>query len=136
MRVDRVEKRIRQSRLRLDTTKEIQLVMLGEDVNALQSEYIGANPEQNIIMAEAEEKRQKVLKALKEEVQKLEAEDALILQLYFEQNLTAKEITYAIPGIKDKGVYKKIERILKNLRKQIKEKGITDEDINDIFEGL
>jgi RNA polymerase sigma factor (sigma-70 family) len=136
MRVDRVEKRIRQSRLRLKTTKEIQLVMLGEDVSALQSEYIGANPEQNIIMAEVEEKRQKVLKALKEEVQKLEAEDALILQLYFEHNLTAKEITYAIPGIKDKGVYKRIERILKNLRKQIKEMGVTEEDINEIFEGL
>ncbi len=135
-RVDKVEKRITESRLRLETTKEIQLVMLGEDVSALQSEYIGANPEQNIIMAEVEEKRHKVLKALKEEVQKLEAEDALILQLYFELNLTAKEITYAIPGIKDKGVYKRIERILKNLRKQIKEKGITDEDINDIFERL
>ncbi len=134
-RVERVEKRIRESRLRLESTKKIQLVLLGQEIGTLPSEYIGENPEQNIIMAEVEVKRQKVLKALKEEVLKLEPEDALILQLYFERNLTAKEISYAIPGIKDKGVYKRIEKILKNLRKLIKERGITDEDINEIFEG-
>ncbi len=85
---------------------------------------------------EIEQKREIVLGLLKEEVQTLEAEDALILQLYFEHGLTAKEVSGAIPGIKDKSVYKRIEKILKNLKTQLKQKGITEEDIKEIFERL
>ncbi|HEY7535494.1 MAG TPA: sigma-70 family RNA polymerase sigma factor [Thermodesulfobacteriota bacterium] len=135
-RVDDVEKRIRESRVRLETTKEKEHILLGDDVGALASDYRAANPEENIISAETDEKRNKILKLLKEEVQKFEAEDALILQLYFEHDLSAKEISHAIPGVKDKAVYKRIEKMLKNLKKELKENGITEEDIKEIFERL
>ncbi len=135
-RVEGVEKRLRESRVRLETAKEKEPILLGEEVSALVSEHRGTNPEENIITAEVEEKRNKVLKVLKDEVQKLEGEDALILQLYFEHDLTAKEISKAIPGVKDKSVYKRIEKIIRNLKKELKENGITEEDIKEIFERL
>jgi RNA polymerase sigma factor (sigma-70 family) len=134
-RVDEVEKRIRKSRLRIDTSSQRQSVLLGEEVSALTSNR-GIDPEESVMAVEIEQKREIVLGLLKEEVQKLEAEDALILQLYFEHGLTAKEVSGAIPGIKDKSVYKRIEKILKNLKIQLRQKGITEEDINEIFEHL
>jgi len=135
-RVDEVEKRIRESRVRMDTLEERRPILLGEEVEVLRSEDSTANPEETIIRREFEHRRDEVLRALKDEIQRLEAEDALIVRLYFERGLTAKEITGAIPGIKEKTVYKKIDRILKNLRSHLHEKGVTEEDIREIFERL
>lgn len=135
-RVDEVEKRMRESRLRLEIPGEKQPVLLGEEVDIIASEDKGVNPEESIIEVEVEQKRKRVLEILKEEVQKLDPEDALILQLYFEHGLTAKEISGAIPGVKEKNVYKRIERTLKNLRKYIQEKDVSKEDIKEIFERL
>jgi len=135
-RVDEVEKRIRESRVRMEAPEERQSVLLGEEVEVLRSEDSRANPEENIITREIERKRDEVLKVLKGKVEKLEAEDALIVRLYFERGLTAKEITGAIPGIKQKSVYKRIDRILKNLRGYLQETGVTEEDIKEIFESL
>ena len=135
-RVDQVEKRIKESRVRLETAENKEPVLLGENVDTLASEDMTVNPEKSRLMAEAEGKRKKVMEALKEEVQKLEDEDALILQLYFEQGLSAKEISGAIPGVNERNVYKRIERTLRNLRKYLLERNITERDIEEIFERL
>lgn len=135
-RVDEVEKRIRESRVRVETSAQRASLPLGWEEGVLSSEDIRLNPEENVITAEIKQKREKVSETLRREIQKLEAEDFLILQLYFEHGLTAKEISGAIPGIKDKGVYKRIERTLRNLKKCLQEKGITDADIEEIFEHL
>jgi RNA polymerase sigma factor, sigma-70 family len=135
-RVEEVERRMRESRLRLEKAADKEAVLLGERVDTIVSEDKRANPEESIIMAEVEEKRKKILEALKEEVEKLEDEDALILQLYFEQGLTAKEISGAIPGIKEKSVYKRIEKALRNLKKHLQQKDITEGDIQEIFENM
>ncbi len=135
-RVDEVEKRIRESRVRMETPDEKQSILLGDEVDVLKSEDSKTNPEESMIAREIEQKKDEVLKALKQEVQKLEAEDALIVRLYFERGLTAREITGAVPGIREKNVYKRIDRILKNLRGYLREKGVTEEDIKEIFERL
>jgi RNA polymerase sigma factor (sigma-70 family) len=135
-RVDEVEKRMKESRLRLETLAEKEPMLLGKEVDTLASENKEANPEESIISMEVEQRREKILQVLKEEIRKLEDEDALILQLYFEHGLTAKEISRAIPGVKDKSVYKRVDKILKNLRKYLREKGVTQEDIREIFERL
>ncbi|HEX3035915.1 MAG TPA: sigma factor-like helix-turn-helix DNA-binding protein, partial [Thermodesulfobacteriota bacterium] len=135
-RVDEVEKRIRESRVKVETAEEKQPLLLGERVNALVSKDTRVSPEESILIAEVEEKRKKVLEVLKEEIQKLEDEDVLILQLYFEQGLTAKEISGAVPGINERNVYKRIERTLRNLRKYLQERNVTEVDIEEIFERL
>lgn len=134
-RVDIVEKRIRESRLggksRIDT-HEIHV----DDVDSLTSDDKKPGPEEIMIATEAVRQKQYLLKILKEEVQKLDDEDSLILQLYFEQGLTAKQISNAIPGLKDKKVYKRIEQTLKKLKKNLGGKGVSDEDIRNVFEVL
>lgn len=135
-RVDEVEKRIRESRIKIEITAQREPLPLGKDENVLSSEGIKSNPEENIITAEIRQKRDGVLEILKGEIQKLKAEDILILQLYFDHGLTAKEISGTIPGIKDKGVYKRIGRVLKSLKKCLEEKGINEADIEEIFEHL
>lgn len=135
-RVDEVEKRIRESRVRIETPAQREPLSLGKEEDVLSSEDIRSNPEEHVITAEIKQRREEVLEILKEEIQKLEAEDVLILQLYFAHGLTAKEISGAIPGIRDKGVYKRIGRMLKNLKKCLEEKGITEADIEEIFEHL
>lgn len=135
-RVDEVEKRVRESRLQIETPEEKQPVLLGGDVEVLPSDDTRGNPEENIMSREMDKKRDEVFHVLSEKVQKLEAEDALIIRLYFERGLSAREITGAIPGIKEKNVYKRIARVLKNLRSYLHEKGVTEEDIREIFERL
>ncbi len=135
-RVEEVEKRIRESRVRLEAAENKQPVLLGENVGTLASEDMTVNPEKSRLMAEAEEKRKRVMEVLKEEVRRLEDEDALILQLYFEQGLTAKEISAAIPGINERNIYKRIEKTLRNLRKYLLERNVTERDIEEIFERL
>lgn len=135
-RVDDVEKRVRESRIQIRKLDEKEPILLGEEVDVISSDDTRENPEENIIRREFEQKKDRVLSALKEEVHQLEAEDALLVRLYFERGLTAKEITGAIPGIKEKNVYKRIERILKNLRSYLCENGVTEEDIKEIFERL
>jgi RNA polymerase sigma factor (sigma-70 family) len=134
-RVDIVERRIRESRLggksRIDT-HEIHV----EEVDCLTSEDKKPGPEEIVIATETLKQKEYFVKVLKEEVQKLDDEDSLILQLYFEQALTAKQISNAIPGLKDKKVYKRVERTLKKLKKSLEEKGISDEDIRSVFEVL
>ncbi len=134
-RVDEVEKRIRESRVRIEAPAQRESLSLGKEEDVLSPEG-GSNPEENVITVEIKRRREEVLEALKREIQNLEAEDVLILQLYFEHGLTAKEISGAIPGTKDKGVYKRIGRVLKNLKKCLEEKGITEADIEEIFEHL
>jgi RNA polymerase sigma factor (sigma-70 family) len=134
-RVDIVEKRIRESRLggksRIDA-HEIHV----EEVDSLTSEDKKLGPEEIVIATETLKQKEYFVKVLKEEVQKLDDEDSLILQLYFEQALTAKQISNAIPGLKDKKVYKRVEQTLKKLKKNLEEKGISQEDIKGIFEHL
>lgn len=134
-RVDIVEKRIRDSRIGGKSRIDIQEIHV-EEVDSLTSEDKTKGPEEIVIATETVRQKEHFLKILKEEVQKLDDEDSLILQLYFEQGLTAKQISNAIPGIKDKKVYKRIEQTLKKLRKNLQEKGIRGEDIKDIFEHL
>lgn len=134
-RVDNVDKRMRESRLKRDTRNLEQEVHI-EEIETLASDDIRSDPEEIMISKEAGKMKENVLKILKEEVQKLDDEDSLILQLYFEQGLTAKQVTGAIPGIKEKKVYKRVEKILTKIRKNIQERGVSQEDISDIFERL
>jgi DNA-directed RNA polymerase specialized sigma subunit len=89
-----------------------------------------------MIATETGRQKERLLKILKEEVQKLDDEDSLILQLYFEQGLRAKQIANAIPGFKDKKVYKRIEQTLKKLKKTLQEKGVSVEDIRNVLDVL
>ncbi len=134
-RVDIVEKRIRESRLVGKSRLNIQEIHV-EEVDSLASEDKKKGPEEIMIATETVRQKERFLKILKDEVQKLDDEDSLILQLYFEQGLTAKQISSAIPGIKDKKVYKRIEQTLKKLRKNLQEKGISIDEIRDLFDAL
>lgn len=135
-RVDEVEKSIRESRVRIERPAQNEPLTLDNEENVIGLENKRSNPEEYIITAEAKQKREKVLEILKEEIQRFEAEDILILQLYFEHGLTAKEISWVIAGVKDKGVYKRIDKVLKNLKRHLEERGVTEADIEEIFEYL
>ncbi|GBD39583.1 hypothetical protein HRbin37_01865 [bacterium HR37] len=134
-RVREVEERIIRSRIKLGS-REQQAVSLGREIDSLYTGDKESNPEVSIISAELRVKRERIVTALKEEVQKLKAEDALILQLYFEHGLTARQIASAIPGLKEKSIYKRVKRTLKELRKNLKKRGITEEDISEILDDL
>jgi RNA polymerase sigma factor (sigma-70 family) len=134
-RVREVEERIIRSRIKLGS-REQQAVSLGREIDSLYTVDKESNPEVSIISAELRVKRERIVTALKEEVQKLKAEDALILQLYFEHGLTARQIASAIPGLKEKSIYKRVKRTLKELRKNLKKRGITEEDISEILDDL
>jgi len=136
MRVDEVEKRIRESRVRIERPAQNEPLTFDNEQNVVCSEDPVSNPEENIITAEIKQRREKILDILRKEIQRFEAEDILILQLYFDHGLTAKEISGAIAGVKDKGVYKRIERVLKNLKRRLEERGVTEADIEEIFEHL
>lgn len=135
-RVREVEERIIRSRIKLGKPREQQAVPLGHEIDSLSTWDKESNPEASIITAELRVKRERIVAALKEEVQKLKAEDALILQLYFEHGLTARQIASAIPSLKEKSVYKRVKRTLKELRKNLKKRGITEEDIREILDDL
>jgi RNA polymerase sigma factor (sigma-70 family) len=135
-RVNEVERRIRESRLQMERMGGMPLVLLGEGVDTVSAADRRENPEEDMITAEVERKRERILKELKEEIQGFKDEDVLVLQLYFEHGLTAKEVAGAVPGVSQKNVYKRIERMIRRLRARLQEKGISQEDINDIFERL
>ena len=134
-RVDIVEKRIRESRLGGKSRIDIHEIYV-EEVDSLTSEDKDQGPEEIMIASETLQQKEHFVKILKEEVQKLDDEDSLILQLYFEQGLTAKQISNAIPGYKDKKVYKRIEQTLKKLKRNLQEKGVSQEDIKDMLEHI
>jgi RNA polymerase sigma factor (sigma-70 family) len=134
-RVDIVEKKIRESRLGGKSRFDIHEIYV-EEVDSLTSEDKKRGPEEILITGETLEQKEHFIKILKEEVQKLDDEDSLILQLYFEQGLTAKQISNAIPGYNDKKVYKRIEQTLKKLRKILQEKGISLDEIRSLFDVL
>lgn len=134
-RVDVVERRIRKSRLGRESRLDAHEIYV-EEVDFLISEDKKQGPEEIMIAGESLRQKEYLVRILKEEVQKLDDEDSLILQLYFEQGLTAKQISNAIPGYKDKKVYKRIEQTLRKLKKSLQEKGVSDEDLRNVFDVL
>ncbi len=132
-RVDIVVKRISESRLGGKSRLDFHEIYV-EEVDSLASEDKKQGPEEIMIAGETLRQKEHFINILKEEVKKLDDEDSLILKLYFEQGLTAKQISNAIPGYKDKKVYKRIEQTLKKLKKNLQEKGISIDEIRSLFD--
>lgn len=65
-------------------------------------------------------------RALRECVQRLEPADQLLLRLRFDDGLSAKEIAQLIPFPSPFHVYRRVQRLLDNLRKMLEEHGISD----------
>ncbi|MGQ0792527.1 MAG: RNA polymerase sigma factor [Deltaproteobacteria bacterium] len=134
-RVEEVENRIRESRVRFDNPRNTEPIFLQESSDTA---FVDGNatPEQRILNAELERKRDKVADAVNQKLDTLDPQDVLMLRLYFEQGMSAKEISAALPGVRDKTVYKRVELTLRRLRKHLIDCGITDEDIREIFESI
>lgn len=85
----------------------------------------------------ADEERQarkcKALEILKEARQALPEEDRLILRMLLDDRFTVAEISRTL-HLDQKQLYRRIQKIYKELREELERRGIKKEDIDDLFD--
>jgi RNA polymerase sigma factor for flagellar operon FliA len=72
--------------------------------------------------------------ALRRILQRMPAEDSMIIRLHYEEGMSVAEIarTLAIP---QKPLYRRLERLLEHLREQLEAEGISRERVSDFLDG-
>lgn len=77
-----------------------------------------------VLGAESAERRVGVLDALESALSRLAAEDRLIIRLRFLEGLTVADIARTL-GLEQKPLYRRIERVLRKLRRGLEDRGVT-----------
>jgi len=86
---------------------------------------------------DVEFQRKESLRELLQAINKLPAQDKLIIRLWFEQGLTAKEISAVMKYEKSDFIYLKIKRVLASLKRKLESLDFTFNDFeNNIHENL
>lgn len=85
---------------------------------------------------ERQARKRKALEVLKEARQALPAEDRLILRMMLDDRLTLAQVsrTLHLDQKHQKQLYRRIQKIYKELREELERRGIKKEDIDDLFD--
>jgi RNA polymerase sigma factor for flagellar operon FliA len=92
----------------------------------------GGHADDGIVGHEREELARIAMRVLDEQMTKLEPDDQLILRMRFWQARKAREIAMAL-HIEEKKVYKRIDKLLLRLRRELERAGIQRRDIDDLL---
>lgn len=89
-----------------------------------------------IVSEERQARMRKALEVLKEARQALPAEDRLILRMMLDDRLTIAQVarTLRLDPKQEKQLYRRIQRIYKELRETLEHQGIKKGDIDDLFD--
>jgi RNA polymerase sigma factor (sigma-70 family) len=89
-----------------------------------------------IVGEERQARMRKALKVLKEARQALPAEDRLILRMMLDNRFTVAQVarTLHLDPKQEKQLYRRIQKIYKELRETLERHGIKKEDIGDLFD--
>lgn len=76
--------------------------------------------------------KKELVNNLKKAIKKLPAQEKLIIKLWFDQGMSAKEIANLIGNTKPHSIYGKIKNILMKLKAQLELQGISYDDFRDV----
>lgn len=88
--------------------------------------------DERVAAAEADRQRQLVLHALERVLERLPAEDRLILRLQYWKGLSVADVARALT-LPQKPLYRRIERILRQLRNELPAEGVAPEQLRDFL---
>ena len=91
-------------------------------------------PDAVVLEHERQESRQRVWNAVARALAALPTEDRLLLKLRFESSLDLGEIAYAL-HLAEKPLYRRLQRLLRTLRKAVEQQGIQSEEVIDVLQG-
>ncbi|HEX6069939.1 MAG TPA: sigma-70 family RNA polymerase sigma factor [Longimicrobiaceae bacterium] len=94
------------------------------DPVVLESVPGGGGADGEVLRAESAERRVGVLDALEGALSRLAAEDRLIIRLRFLEGQTVADIARTL-GLEQKPLYRRIERVLRKLRRGLEDRGVT-----------
>ena len=96
----------------------------------------GEQADDRITGEERQARMRKALEILKEARQALPAEDRLILRMMMDDRLTIAQVarTLHLDRMQEKQLYRRIQKIYKELRETLERHGIKKEDIDDLFD--
>ena len=91
-----------------------------------------SSAEERVAADEAERRRQAVLGALERVLERLPQEDRLILRLQFWKGLSVADVSRAL-RLPQKPLYRRIERILAQLRRELPAEGVAPEQLREFL---
>ena len=98
---------------------------------ALEAARGSSRADGDLAAAEAGTRRGEVLDALGRALERMKLEDRMIVQLHFLERRTVAEVARAL-GLEQKPLYRRLERLLKELRKELEEEGVRLDDIREL----
>lgn len=101
-----------------------------ESDDALVTHSVPQDVERRALVSESERRARKLRAALRESRDELPAEDALILRLRFQDDFTVARIAQTL-GLEAKPLYRRIGRILQDLRAKLEARGFSSSDLYD-----
>lgn len=88
--------------------------------------------EANLINEERQRTAQRVSALMTEAIERLPEDERLILQLRFEEGMTVAQISRSL-GVDQKALYRRIERCMRDIRKQLEHAGIASAEVLDLI---
>lgn len=105
-------------------------VAVGSD--PLETAVGAGSADERVREAEDDRLRESVEQALKREIERLPLEDRLILNARFWSELSVADTARAL-GLEQKPLYRRIDRLLAGLRKNLEDAGISTEQVRDLL---
>ena len=102
------------------------------DSDALVRTEGGERPDEQLLAEERSAKHRSVLEALEGSIDELEDEDRTILKLQYWEGHTLADVSRAL-HLKQRPLYRRVERLLKRLRKALEEAGFTAGEIGELL---
>jgi RNA polymerase sigma factor for flagellar operon FliA len=88
--------------------------------------------DERVTAAEEEEERERVRRALKQAMARLEPEDRLIARMHLQDGRTLAHVARAL-GLEQKPLYRRLERLRARLRTYMEEEGIRSGDVHGVM---
>lgn len=118
---------------KLPAREPLRPVVIDEQV--LESTPAGASTDAAVLDADADRLRGKVLNALFGALSRLPAEDQVALRMRFWEGMKVTDVARATQR-EPKRLFKRIDRLMVLLRRELEEAGISREVVQELFEGV
>ena len=102
------------------------------DISEAESVAVDDATEENVLIAERQTEAQRLSCAMREAIGRLPEHDRLLLQLRFDSRFTIAQIARSL-HIEQKLLYRRMDKLLKDLRAELERAGISSKDAADLI---
>jgi RNA polymerase sigma factor (sigma-70 family) len=94
-----------------------------------------SRPDDEVLQAEEEARRERMMDAQSRAMGQLEQEDQLIVRMHFAEGYTLAHVARAL-GLKQKPLYRRVERLRLRLRTLLEREGLRSDDVRGLLDGV